>query len=65
MCVKECPENQTAKLECHPTSWMTGAGKDKYAGCTYFPAGVNSGIYFQYATKQIGGFCLPDLTSLY
>jgi hypothetical protein len=63
VCVKTCPgEDASVELECFPTSWMTGQAKNNYKGCSFYPAGVSTGLTFRYATKQVGGFCLPDIT---
>jgi hypothetical protein len=40
---------------------MNTTNANKYKGCEYYPLGVSSGVRFRYATKKIGGFCLPDV----
>jgi hypothetical protein len=62
VCVKECPvSDKSVPIDCHPTTWMNTTNAKKYNGCDYYPAGVSTGVTFRYATKQLGGFCLPDL----
>jgi hypothetical protein len=59
VCVKQCP-GEDDDIECVPTSFMNTTNANKYKDCRYYPKGVSSGDPYKYATKQIGGFCLPD-----
>lgn len=49
VCVKECPTGNST-IDCSPTTWMTSIHKNYYSGCKYYPAGVSTGVTFQYPT---------------
>lgn len=66
VCVKECPNDKDKPVECVQTKWTTDEkNKDNYdGGCVYKINTLGIKTEVRYKTTAVGGFCMPDVSSL-